>query len=178
MRVYVASSYSDYPRARAAMTALRAAGHDITHDWTALADQFPNDDAPLHLRAQHAREDLQGVRDADVVLLLTPSDRGRGCGCWIETGAALALGKPVIITGPQRARSIFCELAAIQVEEDAAGIAAISEQPTMRCPRCRRMFFDFDGFGVLWCDRATGGCGYCRHAARSDDKCDFCGRTA
>lgn len=179
MNIYVAAAFAEYPRARAAMAALRARGHVITHDWTALADVYPNDDAPTHLRQLHAREDLEGVRDADLVIVLTPADRSRGAGLWVEMGAALALGKPVVIAGEQRARNVFCELAT-QTEHDADAIYTVDDQPTMECPACERLFLDFDGFGVLCCDEVTGGCGYCAHATRRGDGaggwvCEFCG---
>ncbi len=52
------------------------------------------------------------------------------------------------------------------------------EQPTMGCPRCRREYPDFDGFGVLYCPKPDG-CGYCQHMSRSGDDtgwvCDYCG---
>lgn len=50
------------------------------------------------------------------------------------------------------------------------------KHPTMECPRCKRVYDDFDGVGVVYCEP----CGFCRHVARSGDgkgnwKCDFCG---
>lgn len=52
---------------------------------------------------------------------------------------------------------------------------AAIEQSTMHCPRCRKEYEDFDGFGVLYCPKADGGCGFCRHASRDDDVCNYCG---
>ena len=34
------------------------------------------------------------------------------------------------------------------------------------CPRCDRPQRDMDGFGVLYCDRSAGGCGYCTHPSQ------------
>ena len=112
MKIYVAATFSDFSRARAAMAQLRAAGAVITYDWTVNVDAYPNDDAPDDHAASEAFSDLRGVRDADAVLVLTQADHARGCGMWIEMGAALAYGTPVYIVGPQRTRSIFCTLAA------------------------------------------------------------------
>lgn len=179
-RVYVASAFEDFQRTRAVMAQLRNGGWTVTFDWTAMADIYPTDNAPLHERAKHARADLQGVRDADVVLVLTPTDKSKGCGMWWEAGAAAALGKPVVISGPQRGRSVFCELG-FQVETDELAVEMLLEQPVMGCPSCDRLFFDFDGCGVLWCDEATGGCGHCTHASCSGGnydfplQCDICG---
>jgi nucleoside 2-deoxyribosyltransferase len=46
-----------------------------------------------------ALAELAGIREADVLLVLLPG----GCGTHVEIGAALALGKPVIIHAPDRA---------------------------------------------------------------------------
>ena len=47
-------------------------------------------------------------------------------------------------------------------------------QPTMNCPRCKKEYEDFDGVGVVFCDPKTGGCGFCRHVARSGGVCEMC----
>jgi len=45
-----------------------------------------------------AMAELQGVREADVLVVLLPG----GYGTHVEIGAALALGKPVILHAPDR----------------------------------------------------------------------------
>ena len=45
-------------------------------------------------------------------------------------------------------------------------------QPLTACPRCGHEKEDFDGLGVLYCTQ----CGYCKHASRTDGKCDYCGK--
>lgn len=122
MKVYVASAFDDHARTRAAQKALRDAGITITHDWTQYVEVYPTDDAPDADRAVHAKEDLDGVRAADVVLVLTPEDKSRGAGVWIEMGAALALDIPVVIAGAQRDRNVFCRLALAQSVTDAVAI--------------------------------------------------------
>lgn len=54
------------------------------------------------------------------------------------------------------------------------------EQPTMGCPRCRKVYDDFDGFGVVYCDPKSGGCGFCQHLSRTGPTfaCDYCGAPA
>ncbi len=51
----------------------------------------------------------------------------------------------------------------------------IIEQPTMLCPRCGTEYEDYDGLGVLHCER----CGYCKHPSASFENkimtCDICG---
>lgn len=73
---------------------------------------------------------------------------------------------------------------AIQVATLALKIAEIAENeiesdgmPRMRCPRCRRVYVDYDGLGVLHCEA----CGYCQHpSAQANDEgryiCDLCGK--
>ena len=46
--------------------------------------------------------------------------------------------------------------------------------PTMNCPKCGKEWPDFDGFGVLYCPKDNGGCGYCKHASVMDGICQFC----
>ena len=52
--------------------------------------------------------------------------------------------------------------------------AAEFDQPQMDCPQCGREYDDFDGIGVIYC-APPAGCGFCRHMARSDGRCDYCG---
>lgn len=91
MKVYVAGQLDDTGAVEHAYTALRAAGHAITYDWT--TDAYLRD-YPGH-RAEAARRavnDIQGVIDADVFVLLSGNQRA-GKGMYAELGAALALHK-------------------------------------------------------------------------------------
>jgi hypothetical protein len=77
----------------AALTkALKDIGWECSFDWTALqdtsADQYP----------EIAQAEIAGVREADVLLVLLPG----GYGTHAEIGAALALGKPIIIHAPNQ----------------------------------------------------------------------------
>jgi hypothetical protein len=124
--VYVASAFADYQRTRAAQAVLRAGGLGISFDWTTAADEYPDGDAAASPDARHeaAIADGLGVVKADALLFLTPAEKSQGCGCWVELGIAMARGKRVVITGPQRDRTIFCELAE-RFDTDAAGIARL-----------------------------------------------------
>jgi len=66
------------------LQALKAAGWECTYDWTAQNDASPNPYPDI------ARAEIAAVRDADVIVVLLPG----GYGTHVETGAALALGKP------------------------------------------------------------------------------------
>ena len=46
------------------------------------------------------------------------------------------------------------------------------DMPEMACPRCEKVYPDFDGFGVLYC----AACGFCKHASIDDGRCNFCKR--
>lgn len=130
LRVYVAAAWREAERASAAIAAVRAAGCEITKDWTLLVDEYPNDDAPEHVRMREAWADVVGVREADVLLVLTPCFGTPTTGIWVELGVALTEGVPVILAGPQRARNIFCSLSMMTVEHDAAAIGlAVSLKP-------------------------------------------------
>lgn len=43
-------------------------------------------------------------------------------------------------------------------------------QTLMQCPQCNKVYDDFDGLGVLYCEQ----CGYCKHASYSEGVCDYC----
>ena len=69
---------------------MKAAGWKQTFAWT---DQDAKNPAGY---ADIAEAELAGVREADVVIVLLPG----GYGTHVEIGAALALGKPVVIHVP------------------------------------------------------------------------------
>lgn len=101
--VYVAGSSSEREAVAGHMASLRAAGVGVAYDWTTSQGYArPFDEGEL--RGQAAL-DLAAVRRADLVWYLAP--RGKSEGSATELGAALALGKRVIVSGP------FCELGRI-----------------------------------------------------------------
>jgi hypothetical protein len=72
--------------------ALIAQGWSCTFDWAALKDVVPSRYGEI------AKAEIAGVRDADVLVVLLPG----GYGTHAEIGAALALGKPIIIHAPNQ----------------------------------------------------------------------------
>jgi nucleoside 2-deoxyribosyltransferase len=72
--------------------ALKALGWECTFDWSALQNTSPARYPEI------ARAEIAGVRDADILLVLLPG----GFGTHAEIGAALALGRPVIIHAPNQ----------------------------------------------------------------------------
>lgn len=111
MRVYVASSAQDFERVRAVQAVVRAAGHEVTFDWTDIEnpeslaevreDWTGNPDRARVL----ARRERRAVISADVLVLCGPTPP-HGLGCFIETGMALARGVIVIVIEPIR-ESVF-----------------------------------------------------------------------
>lgn len=77
MKIYVAAKFEEKQLVKEVQAALVKAGHTITHDWT-----------------NKPATDLNGVREADLLVLLLPPAGGESM---IELGAALALDKHVLL---------------------------------------------------------------------------------
>ncbi len=91
-KFYVATRKDRAGDASSIEEALKAHGWERTFVWTA------QDGADSEEHAKIAAAELDGVRKADVLIVLLPG----GYGTHVEIGAALALGKPVIIHAPDR----------------------------------------------------------------------------
>lgn len=110
MKIYVAGSSKDIDRCEAMVAACRAMGLEITVDWVAVMRASPPDSAcdATYLETC-ARNDIRGVKEADVVWVVGPSVSKPSTGCWGELTAALALGKPVLYSAPPRAAAHWPE---------------------------------------------------------------------
>jgi predicted Rossmann-fold nucleotide-binding protein len=89
MKFYVASSLKNRERAAKLIEELLLRGHTCTYDWTlhgSVAGEF-------HRYREVAHAEITGVKRADVVIALFPGGFGTHC----EFGAALALGKRVVM---------------------------------------------------------------------------------
>ena len=96
MKVYVGAKFENKDEVKATYAKLRAAGHEITCDWTPhSAEGLAN--VPLVDKLQReAIEDLKGVLDAQAMIFLhNPNCQGG----FIELGAALGAGKLVLVVG-------------------------------------------------------------------------------
>jgi nucleoside 2-deoxyribosyltransferase len=89
---YLATRKDRSDEANALSAALAVHGWERTYTWTALDPAKTEDFAEVALR------EIAGVRDADVLIVLLPG----GFGTHVEIGAALALGKPVILHAPDQ----------------------------------------------------------------------------
>jgi nucleoside 2-deoxyribosyltransferase len=80
----------------------------LTWDW--LQDMEDHSPPPEGLeqfaleRQYIAIQDMVGVKECDVLVLL---DEAIGWGCYVEMGAALALGKKVIVVSPHKLQVFF-----------------------------------------------------------------------
>lgn len=125
MKAYVAARFSQYERARALMDAMTAAGYEITFDWTRTeefgADGHPRFAAkqesgiPPTRLAEHARNDIDGAADADVIVVIADDTL---CGALIELGATLAAGGSAVIIGPPWRWTVFWHHPAVTLLPD------------------------------------------------------------
>jgi len=117
MKVFVSGQILDLDNVRDAQNKLRAAGHEITHDWThnETGDKMlAGPEAKLQNleeTARRARNDMQGVLNCDVYVICTSNDMA-GKGMYVELGGAIALnmktGSPKIyLIGEKKHMSIF-----------------------------------------------------------------------
>lgn len=109
-RVYLAADFARQAEMREVRDALAAAGVAVTSRWidvdvTTGAEQTMVTDArPGSLEAirnsDHALDDLEDVRRADVLVQFTTGEKARG-GRHVELGFAIGMGKRVAIVGPR-----------------------------------------------------------------------------
>lgn len=88
IKYYIASSLENASNAKKLMKRLNNAGWQLTYDWTkhgAIKD--------IAKLKKAARQEMQGVIDADIVIVLLPGARGTHT----ELGIALATNKKVFI---------------------------------------------------------------------------------
>jgi nucleoside 2-deoxyribosyltransferase len=91
-RFYLSTRLDRIALAAPLLRTLAARGWERTFDWDGQDISTPGELADL------AVAELTGIREADVFIVLLPGGRGTH----IEIGAALALGKPVILYAPDR----------------------------------------------------------------------------
>jgi nucleoside 2-deoxyribosyltransferase len=92
MRFFVSSRKDRSEQADALSKELEKHGWQRTFAWKPEDGESPEGNAAI------AKAELNGVLQADVLIALLPG----GNGTHVEIGAALALGKPVILHAPDR----------------------------------------------------------------------------
>jgi nucleoside 2-deoxyribosyltransferase len=117
MKIYLAARYSQKEEMKLVAKQLRCHGHIITSTW--LEETEPPDvtldQLTEHFLAYQAEVDLNDIKRADIFVLfsidpLIPTVRG---GRHVETGVALALGKPIYVVGPKE--NIFHYLPGVKI---------------------------------------------------------------
>ncbi len=121
--VYLSAQFEDAPVLREARVRLVALGCTVTSRWLDAATAVPATAQSGHAGAGErlsaiAAQDLEDIREADAVVVYNPPEAcaiGRG-GRHVETGFALALGKPIVVVGARG--NVFHWLPAIALVSD------------------------------------------------------------
>ena len=92
-RAYVAGAWGNRQRLREFMTEMRLMGFVIAHDWTEAA--FDEDMVGDRFERISVR-DVQAVQSCDLLVLINDDCNMIYRGSWVEYGAALGLGIPVV----------------------------------------------------------------------------------
>ena len=90
MKFYIASKLENHEQVKHLAGLLKAAGWEHTYDWTVHGSVKETDEETLKAVGQ---KEYEGVRDADVLIVLTPQGRGTH----VELGMAIALNKAVYL---------------------------------------------------------------------------------
>ena len=90
MKFYIASSLKNCDQVRELSCILKNAGWEHTYDWTLHCQEKETDLAALKAIGE---QEYEGVKRADVVIILTPQGRGTHT----EFGMAIALNKIVYL---------------------------------------------------------------------------------
>jgi nucleoside 2-deoxyribosyltransferase len=99
MKFYIATKFENKLEVAKAKATLIAAGHEVPYDWT--ISQVKS--------TEQAQNDVNGVRNCDVVLALFEQEH-RYKGAIAEIGMAIILGKPIFVIGNWLDSMIFMHL--------------------------------------------------------------------
>jgi len=102
-KIYIAASWPRIGEARARADRLRLAGFHVTSTWHDV--EHPEEPSDERCR-EWAERDLEELAGCDTVYCLTGDDQSIGGGRHSEIGAAIALGKRVVLLGP-REKNVF-----------------------------------------------------------------------
>lgn len=107
MWVYVAGKFEHKAAVRAIQASVQDRGHTITHDWT-QEDLGSRTGLAAHSYLREcAKADVEGVINADVIILL---NNPNGFGLMVELGVAIAKNIPVIVVAPELRDTPFFHL--------------------------------------------------------------------
>lgn len=88
MKIYVAARFHDKEKVKEIYTLLKQNGHEISADWTWHTKFNPYSKHVQEVKS-YATEDIEGIKNCDVFILLTSKEAGAGSST--ELGAALSL---------------------------------------------------------------------------------------
>lgn len=132
MKIYVAASSAEIDRAERMISRLKAAGHEITEDWTVTIRTvgLANQGLSPERRRECADADFKGVASADRVVILVPRAPVVTQGAWWEGGVADALEIPTLAVGRKedRDRNIFLSRCR-EVDTDDEVLVWLAESP-------------------------------------------------
>jgi len=94
MKIYLAGKWGDRKAIRKIMGELEEKGHEITHYWPTYG--IPEIRTVQNL-SDFANQDIEGVRHADIVVVLMTDPAYAYRGSFTEVGAALGMDKPLFI---------------------------------------------------------------------------------
>jgi len=86
VKFYIAGKFEEVEQIHTAFERVRAAGHEISYDWTTHVKSKPYTEHVERIR-QYGENELQAILDSDVFIYLTHE---RGTTLHMEYGAALA----------------------------------------------------------------------------------------
>jgi len=103
MKFFVSGKVGVEGDVRAAMKALKDAGHEITFDWTTIDRLRPYDKNAAASR-EAAIKESRGVEDADVLIIIA---HDQGIGMYVELGIAIGSGIPIRVVTTAESRTMF-----------------------------------------------------------------------
>jgi hypothetical protein len=109
MEFYIAARFTEKDEVKRIYQLLSDQGHGVTADWTTHTPIKPYDQNPETAK-EYATEDMRGVEECDVFVLLTSENTGSGSAA--ELGGAimshLRTGKPrVYVIGEHQGNNVF-----------------------------------------------------------------------
>lgn len=123
MKVYVAGSSAEMPRAEHWVKALREAGITVTSTWTdvitSVGSANPIGVSPEQRRSWSYTDLVVDLGPADWLWFLVPPPSVQTRGAWVELGVAFAARKSIICSGDTE-QSIFCALGIERVSDEEA----------------------------------------------------------
>jgi nucleoside 2-deoxyribosyltransferase len=90
MKFYIASKLENYEQVRNLASSLKLLGWEQTYDWTVHG---PINEADIETLKSIGQKEYDGVKNADIVIVLTPQGRGTH----VELGIAIAFNKIIYI---------------------------------------------------------------------------------